>query len=170
MKKLIAISNIFFLFLVFGIAFAIHEITPLEKIAPLPGLEAQAIYKYITKEDHYKNWSLWPGKGELYKGRHPHGAYLTTYINDVADLSIKAGKPMVNGAIIVKENYSPKKKLAAVTVMYKIKGYNPSAGDWFWIKYGADGKVLKSGKVKGCINCHLSQKANDFVFTGRFVK
>jgi hypothetical protein len=53
----------------------------------------------------------------------------------------------------------------AVTPMYKVKGYNPEAGDWFWGKYGPDGKIMASGKVKGCINCHGVQKAKDWIFT-----
>lgn len=170
MRKIVLKGVIIFLCLGSGYVFAIHQIMPRERFSPLPGTDAEAIYKYITQEDPYKNWKLWPGKGKLYKGRHPHGAYLTTYINEAAWLSIEAGKPMVNGSIIVKENYTPKKELAAITVMYKVKGYNPGAGDWFWVKYGADGKILKSGKVEGCIKCHSAKKENDFIFTGEFVK
>jgi len=76
------------------------------------------------------------------------------------------GKPMPEGAIIVKENYGKDKKtLMAVTPMYRIKGYNPEGGDWYWAKYGADGTVLKAGKVKGCIDCHSVQKTKDWIFT-----
>jgi len=25
------------------------------------------------------------------------------------------------------------------TVMYKVEGYNPDAGDWFWVKYSPQG-------------------------------
>lgn len=35
----------------------------------------------------------------------------------------------------------PDKKLAAVTVMYKVKGYNPDAGEIFWMKFLQDGKI-----------------------------
>lgn len=37
-------------------------------------------------------------------------------------------------------------------------------GDWFWVKYSPDGKAEASGKVKGCIDCHLRQKDNDLIF------
>jgi hypothetical protein len=53
----------------------------------------------------------------------------------------------------------------AVTPMYKFKGYNPEAGDWFWGKYGPDGKVMVAGKVNGCIECHEDVKDNDWIFT-----
>jgi len=156
-----------------GTAYAIHESTPAESFFPLPGAEAGALYRYITREDPYTahdgDWSLWPGKGRLYKGRAPHGAFLTTYVNELARYSMALGKAMVNGSIIVKENYSPAKKLSAVTVMYKIKGYNPDGGNWFWAKYDPSGNVLKAGKVGGCIACHGGGKDNDYILTGKFV-
>ena len=73
---------------------------------------------------------------------------------------------MPYGAIIVKENYGKDKKtLMAITPMYKLKGYNPEAGDWFWVKYDSSGKVLKAGKVKGCIDCHRTQEDKGWLFT-----
>jgi len=65
----------------------------------------------------------------------------------------------------VKENYTTDKKLAALTVMYKVKGYSSMAGDWFWAKYLPDGKIAAEGKVVACINCHTTAKANDYVAT-----
>lgn len=73
----------------------------------------------------------------------------------------------LNGAIIVKENYDKNKKLMAVTVMYKVKNYNPGGGDWFWVKYDADFEILEEGKIKGCIDCHGTVKENDYIFTGK---
>ena len=73
---------------------------------------------------------------------------------------------MPNGVIIVKENYGKNQKtLMAITPMYKLKGYNPEGGDWFWAKYKADGSVDKSGKVKGCIDCHCVQEEQGWLFT-----
>ncbi|NIQ92822.1 MAG: cytochrome P460 family protein [Desulfuromonadales bacterium] len=133
----------------------------------MPETDGQAVIDYITQENPYQKWKLWPGKDKLYKGQHPHGAFLTTYVNAGAAkaLEAKAGK-LPNGAIVVKENYTPEKKLAAVTVMYRKSGYAPAAGDYFWLKYAPDGTIQKSGQVKGCINCHKSVKANDWLFTG----
>jgi hypothetical protein len=170
MKKLILIGTLLFLAINYYPVSAVHETMPAERVVPIPGPYGGPVYKYITVEDPYKKWNLWPGKGKLYEGKHPHGALLTTYINVNARFSIMAGENMANGSFIVKENYSPEKKLSAVTVMYKIKGYNPSAGDWFWAKYDRKGKVLKEGKVKGCIECHSARKDNDYIFTAPFVK
>ena len=73
---------------------------------------------------------------------------------------------MPNGAIVVKENYGEDKEtLMAVTPMYKVQGYNPDAGDWFWAKYGPDGKVETAGKVESCIDCHNAGKAGNYIFT-----
>ncbi|NIM14569.1 MAG: hypothetical protein GTO45_21320, partial [Candidatus Aminicenantes bacterium] len=101
------------------------------------------------------------------KGTEPHGSLLTTYVNERALKSIKDKSGMANNSIIVKENYAPNKDLIAVTVMYKVKGYNPEGGDWFWVKYDAKFKTLAEGKVEGCLACHGTVKGNDYIFTGK---
>ena len=47
--------------------------------------------------------------------------------------------------------------------MYKIKDYNPSAGDWYWVKYSLTGKAGPYGKVQGCIGCHAVKADNDYI-------
>jgi len=141
--------------------------------AAMPAADGEKLLQYLTKEKPYTEWQLWPGKGKLYKGTEPHGALLTTYVNDVALKSIKAQKGMKDGSIVVKENYMPDKKLAAITVMYKVKGYNPEVGDWFWMKFAPDGKIEASGKsgmIDMCIGCHGPAKGNDYLFTGKVKK
>jgi len=133
----------------------------------LPATDGKALIEYITKQSDYTSWPLFPGKGKLYKGAHPHGAFLTTYVSNDALQAIKSKKgTLPSGAIIVKENYRPEKKLAAVTVMYRKAGYNPDAGDWFWVKYAPGGQIEKEGKVAGCINCHRAVQGNDWIYTG----
>ena len=132
-----------------------------------PEASGKAVWDYITEESNYKNWELWPGKGELYPGQKPHGAFLTTYVNDEALSSVKEKKgKMEYGSIIVKENYMPDKTLAAITVMYKVKGYDPENNDWFYAKYSPKGEILAEGKVESCRNCHGVKKDNDYIFTG----
>jgi hypothetical protein len=133
----------------------------------LPKADGEAVYQYITQANPYQQWPLFPGKEKLYKGAHPHGAFLTTYVSPDALSAIdnKSG-PLPDGSFVIKENYRPDKTLAAVTVMYRVKGYDAEAGDWFWAKYAADGKIQKEGKVTGCINCHASAIQNDWIFTG----
>ncbi len=121
----------------------------------------------------YTNWAPAPGQTDGFqKGGSPHGAFVKMYLNRTA-----AGNPQKPpfGSIIVKENYGPdKKKLMAVTVMYRAKGYNPKGGDWYWMKYMPNGSVAEmatpkgrmklSGKVKGCIECHSGSGDGDFAF------
>ncbi len=167
MKQIVMVAAV--VFFVLGIGFtanAIHEIIPSESRVPEPGPDALKLNEYIIKYDPYRAWQLWPDKGRLYKGSQPHGALLTTFVNNAAYFSAKNKKGMTDGSIIVKENYTADKKFVALSVMYKIKGYNPAGGDWFWAKYTPDGKVEASGKVKACIDCHSKQSGNDFIFTG----
>ncbi len=130
---------------------------------------AETLWAHLTAAG-YKSWPLWPGKGERYEGGAPHGARLTTYLNDAAHDALTGGAAsMPDGAIIVKENYSPGGELMAVTTMYKVAGYNPEAADWHWVKFLPDGSVdnggMAQGKVPMCIACHAQQAANDYVLT-----
>jgi hypothetical protein len=125
------------------------------------------MWRHITKNEPYKEWDLWPGTKKMYKGTQPHGAYLTTYVTRGAKQAIEGKKGKFSqGAIIVKENYTPDKTLAAITVMYKANGYNSEAGDWFWAKYKPDGTIDAEGAVASCIRCHSRASDNDWVFTG----
>ena len=131
----------------------------------MPAADAAALWEYVTKTNQYSGWSYWPGREGLYKGTQPHGANLKVYVNGPALEAARSGKPMPSGAIILKENYGKDaKSLMAVTPMYKVEGYNPEGGDWFWAKYRADGEVEKAGKVEGCINCHRARKDQNWIF------
>lgn len=132
----------------------------------MPAADGMALKTYITETAPYEKWELWPGKGRLYPGSEPHGAYLTTYVNAAAleAITAKAGT-LPGGAMVVKENYTPGKELAAITVMYKVNDYNPDGGNWYWLKYTPDGTVEAEGKVDGCINCHSNVRSSDWMFT-----
>lgn len=149
-----------------------HMVIPFEaqalgKKTSMPIPDSGDLRQFIMGQDPYKKWDTWPGKGEMYKGTEPHGSFLTTYVNNIALESIKKMNGMANNSIIVKENYAPNKKLVAITAMYKVKGYSPDNGDWFWVKYDADLNVLNEGSVKGCLACHGTVSDNDFIFTGK---
>lgn len=132
----------------------------------MPAADAAKVWSHITETNPYLGWGFWPGYTGIYPGKSPHGKFLKLYANAQALKAAREGKPMPDGAIIVKENYGEDKKtLMAITPMYKVKGYNPEAGDWFWAKYEPSGKVLKEGKVKGCIDCHRAQEEKDWLFT-----
>jgi len=129
-------------------------------------IDGKEFWVRITENNPYKQWETWPGYPDIYPGKSPHGKYLRLYANEPAITAAKAGNPMPDGAILVKENYAEDKTtLMAVTPMYKAAGYNPDAGDWWWAKYEGDGTLVKEGKVEGCITCHKSVKDNDWIFT-----
>lgn len=136
-------------------------------VTRIPPADGGQLWKYITTFNPYTKWKMWPGHEGMYAGKSPHGAYLKVYLNPIAYAAVDQKRAMPNGAIIVKENYGKDKKtLMAVTPMYRVKGFNPDAGDWFRGKYGPKGKVMAAGKVKGCIKCHSVQKSKDWIFTG----
>ncbi len=177
MRKYSTIIAILFVISIAVIAYAGHDhmVIPYEKqgfgtATSMPIPAGGDLRQHIIGQEPYKNWKMWPGKDKMFKGAEPHGSLLTVFVNDNALSSIKKMKGMSNNSIIVKENYAPNKNLVAITVMYKVKGYNPEAGDWFWAKYGPDWEVLAEGKVKGCLGCHTSAKSNDFIFTGKVTK
>jgi hypothetical protein len=131
---------------------------------PAPG--GEELWSYIAETHDYKEWSSFPGWEGMYEGKSPHGAYLKLYANDIAVKAAEQGMPLPDRAILVKENYAEDREtLAAVTPMYKVEGYNPEAGDWFWAKYGPDGKIMAEGKVDGCIKCHSVKKNQDYIFS-----
>jgi len=137
----------------------------------LPEASAEAVLAYLTAADFRNSWDLWPGKGEKYEGTEPHGALLTTYLNPAAAQAAADGAgQMPPGAIVVKDNFRPDGMLGASTVMYKIEGYNPEAGDWWWAKFMPDGSVdmdgMAQGRVEMCIGCHAKGADNDYLLTG----
>ena len=134
--------------------------------AEMPSPDPDVLWKYITKESPYKQWSFWPDHQGVQPGRAPHGPLHKVYVNDRA---LNSSQPPVQyGSIVVKENYGKDKQLKAITVMYKVTDYNPDAGDWFWVKYSPDGKADKFGKPAGCVGCHGTRAANDFILVHEF--
>lgn len=148
--------------LIIGAAIALFAVTAMA-MGHAP--DAGELWTKITKEDPYQNWRNWPDHKGLKQGAAPHGPLHVVYVNDDG---LKQGYPKPYGTIVVKENFTPDRKLAAVTVMYKVKGYNPSAGDWYWVKYTPDGKAEKAGKPGGCIGCHSSRAAQDYIMVSDF--
>jgi hypothetical protein len=156
MKKHILTAGALSIFLAIGLCLSMAA-------EQLPSTNPAEFWTYISKTNPYKNWQHWPGFPGKVPGKSPHGAYVELYANDIAVKAANEGKDMPDGAILVKENYAKDKEtLMEITPMYKVKGYNPDAGDWFWTEYGPAGKVMNAGKVDSCINCH--RKGKDFRF------
>jgi len=157
------------------------EVSSLNASAPFGNAKDVAYAESLWRSQlaNYESWSPYPGYEGWQPGNSPHGKVLRYYINDVAKRN--SDRPGY-GSIIVKENYSQERQdaLVAVTVMQKIKGYDPENGDWFWIKYGPNGEVLKNpkgmklagrvakGANQGCIACHSNAGGGDFLFVNDY--
>ncbi len=130
--------------------------------------DGTAVWAYLQSAHYSESWAVWPGTEAFYEGTEPHGALLTTYVNDIARRSIEAGdRTLAPGSMVVKENYTPERALAATTVMYKAPGFDPDHDDWFWAKYAPDGAVQAAGRVATCIGCHGRAAGNDYIRTDR---
>jgi hypothetical protein len=134
--------------------------------ADMPGPDAAALWHYITDVSPYKGWGFWPDHQGMQSGHAPHGPLHKVFVNEKA---LNSPEPPVQyGSIEVKESYNKAKELKAITVMYKVNGYNPEKGDWFWARYTPDGEVKVSGKPRGCIGCHGGRAKSDFITVHEF--
>lgn len=148
------------------VLFAVSVLSIAIVYAQPPKAEPDDLWKYITEVSPYKEWGFWPDHQGMQPGRAPHGRFHKVYVNDRI---LNSPKPPVQyGSIQVKENYNDAKELVALTVMYKIYGYNPEDGDWFWAKYSVDGKADPFGKPAGCVGCHGTRANNDFILVHEF--
>ncbi|MEE9215218.1 MAG: cytochrome P460 family protein [Thermodesulfobacteriota bacterium] len=150
------------------VADAISDTVEITEMAAMPGADAGELWKFITETSPYEEWAYWPGYEGYQPGKSPHGAILQVFVSEhgIMNIADESKSTMDNGVVIVKENYMPDTTLAALTVMHKVEGFNPEAGDWFWAKYAPDGTVAASGTPAGCIGCHGGVASNDYLFTG----
>ena len=132
----------------------------------IPGPDAEKLWYHISQESPYTEWGFWDEHQGVQAGNASHGPLHKVFVNTKAKES--KGPAANYGAILVEENLDASRNLQALTVMYRIEGYNPEAGDWFWAKYTPDGQVDTAGKVNGCISCHVSVKDNDYVHVHHF--
>jgi len=161
MKKMAIVTAV--LFVAVSLAFA-GWVSAQTKIAP----NGAAVWDFLKKADYAKKWKMWPDSKPMHKGVDPHGALLNVYVNDAAlkGITAKKGKLPVESMVVI-DNFKADKKLENIDVMYKIKGFNPTDGDWFWAQFSPDGKVIEEGKIDECIRCHAAQKTNDYVYSSK---
>jgi len=137
-----------------------------------PGDVQRAETLWRTTLRNYRSWPTPAGFAGWQKGKRPHGKALRYFVNPIAARDFTA-----NGALIVKENYMAENgKLVAVTIMQKIPNYDPENQNWFWVKYGPNGEIMKNpkgmklagrvakGMSKGCISCHSLADDDDYLF------
>ena len=127
-------------------------------------ISAEAVWERISVDYSYQDYACWPGHDGIRPGQAPHGALHRIFINKTLLEALPATDSVAPyGSIIEKDNLNASRDLEAITVMVKVKDFNPEAGDWFWAKYGADGSVQAEGKPGGCIGCHEGLRDNDYV-------
>lgn len=148
----------------------------------LPGPDGAAIVEYFTKTSPYKTWVRFP------RNRYPvslatdyiregtirffNGMIARVYYNEIGEKALEANaKEMPPGTMIVVERWTPRidgslgpeEKPDDFVVQYKIPGFDPANGDWFYLTVKG-GKVTAEGKVAACQNCHAIAKKNDYRF------
>ena len=140
----------------------------MEEEMDMPGADAAELWNFITETSPYGEWNGWPGLEGHQPGNAPHGAIIRTFLSGHGVHNIQDAEKGTfdNGIIVVKENFMPDTTLAAITVMYKVEGFNPDAADWFWVKYQPDGTVDAAGIPKGCVTCHGAKADNDYIMLG----
>ncbi len=143
-----------------------EEMTMIGSSEPTPEELAGWFLELINDQAYEYTWHYEPGVAPgFYEGIAPHGAILRTFTNDIAYDAIQDKvNPLPEGSIIVKENYTPERELAAITFMVRMDGYNPDGGDWYWAKVQPDGTVEAAGSPAGCIGCHGGKRDNGWLF------
>lgn len=134
---------------------------------------AQAESLWAEVEGH-DAWPSFPGKDGVLMGTNPHGAYQTLHLNPVAAADVDT---LAYGSIVVKRDLATAdaNDVEAITVMKRVRNFNPDQFDWFWAAYAPDGEVALddqgtplAGAVGkdggGCLGCHAAAPGEDFVF------
>lgn len=141
---------------------------------PAPEEFYQALWRHLVRpQAPYTAWPALPGKEGLRQGQAPHGPLIRLYANPAARTDPK-GLPA--GSILVLEDYAADQRTrTGINILYRVKGYDPRNGDWYWMKYNEDGTVVRTaptegggpiaGRVMGCIECHRRAGGNDLVFS-----
>jgi len=147
----------------------------------MPGADGAALLDYVLNQNPYTEWGSWtPDRWNDYGGYlesgAPHGNTVRIFVNDVALDAAAADDfdgTLPAGSIVVKENFGgtvdEPGDVAALTIMYKVEGFNPEAGDWFWVKAAGDGSAIDAeGAVEGCIGCHSQDGNADYLLRSAF--
>ncbi len=170
-KSLLIAGSLLALLIMSSVSVLTLEVTAQSGTRVVPPAFHDRLWSWLTKVN-YRKWPSPTGKApELVPSEGPHGAFIKLYIQSTA-VAEPGREPEV--ALLVKESYDQDKKLSAITVMQRAKGYDPEHGDWFYAKYAPDGSIATmpmgakrvpvAGKVTMCIECHRDAGGGDFTF------
>lgn len=79
----------------------------------------------------------------------------------------------LNAAHFVDSSAIPSAPSTIAVMVKKEKGFDPTHGDWLYGYFGADGKMIASGKAANpavkalCSDCHNNIKERDYIFSRR---
>jgi len=144
---------------------------------------AASFWNYLNNpKASYRQWGT-PGKTRRQGGQSGLGGVGSqagmfhrevgqTYLNDTANRNLQR---LPLSSVLVREEYAADgQTLENVTVMYRAKGADPEAGNWYWMMYQPDGSLAKTspeqggreiaGRVQSCIECHRQAGGNDYLF------
>ena len=132
---------------------------------------AAKLFTMITETDPYEAWAQFPEVEGIIESAAPHGPMARIFINSIVEAALNdfTGRLPV-GSVIVKENLgeSTSEKADALTIMWKVEGFDPGNNDWFWTNVTPSGNVNAEGSIEGCLSCHSGSRDNDFVFVHQF--
>lgn len=117
----------------------------------------------------FADWASWTKKTPARLMSKSHSKmWVEIYTDGAASAPFDAKQgPYPEGARIVKAQYAAESGGDAknLTVMKKMPaGYDPDNGDWYYGVLGADGSVMKEGKIEMCSMCHDQVSEQDYVF------
>ena len=137
----------------------------------VPAPTGAKLFTGITQDDPYQQWAQFSDYQGTLPSALPHGPMSRVFINGVVESALENfDGSLPDGSIIVKGNIgtSPNVTEAALTVMWKVSGFDAANNDWFWANMSPTGEIVAEGKVATCIACHGRARANDFVFVQQF--
>ena len=145
---------------------------------PTPEEFYDSFWRHIVKPDAaYNTWTVfqWDKPDDMLE--NPHGTFSKTYANKIA-ADDPAKLPI--GSVLVREDYDAKRKRLSISVMYRVKDYDPAHVNWYWMQFTENGEIARTpekegkkpiaGKVSSCSNCHAKAPGKDFVFSNLLPK
>jgi hypothetical protein len=163
-----------------------EEEPPEEDLTSLPEATPDDIWNYITEENPYTTWNLFPAERipEFAKWEQDadyvvppspekfpslQGTVSKIYINDIALAAInEEPRDLPNGSIIIYEIYGLRAdgtlgNSGSFAGRYKVEGPTARKSDWVTFHYMLDGTVSNFGPATGCHGCHEASE-NDYVW------
>jgi hypothetical protein len=99
---------------------------------------------------------------------YPQTAFCDVYVNKLAKETIDSGQGKYpEGSLVIKSKLAKvdAKEAELFTIMQKMHpGYDQEHGDWkYSIFDGKTFRIIASGRIESCIDCHTSYSSTDFI-------